>query len=142
MSEYAKGKGRCLCGAVQVVVETMSSKVGACHCHTCRKWGGGPFMSVDCGTDVSFQGEDKISVFDSSAWAERGFCQNCGTHLFYRLKENQLYFMPVDLFDEGPKLVFDSQVFIEEKPSYYCFSNTTKEMTGAECFAEFGGGEE
>ena len=25
----------------------------------------------------------------SSAWAERGFCKNCGSHLFYRLKENK-----------------------------------------------------
>ena len=50
--------------------------------------------------------------------------------------------MPADLFDEGPELVFDSQVFIEEKPSYYSLANATKEMTGAECFAEYGGGEE
>jgi len=67
--------------------------------------------------------------------------QNCVTHLFYRLKENKLNYMPVDLFDEGPKLVFDSQVFIEEKPSYYCFANNTKKMTGAEYFAEYGGEE-
>jgi len=99
-------------------------------------------MSADCGTEVSFVGEKNITVFDSSEWAERGFCKNCGTHLFYRLKENQLYYMPVDLFDEGPELVFDNQVFIEEKPRYYCFANSTKEMTGAECFAEYGGGEE
>ncbi len=98
-------------------------------------------MSLDCGNNVSFEGEDNISLFDSSGWAERGFCKNCGTHLFYRLKENHHYYMPADLFDEGPVLEFDSQVFIEEKPSYYCFANTTKNLTGAECFAEYGGGE-
>lgn len=146
MSEQAKAKGRCLCGAVEVVAEKKSNKVGACHCTTCRKWCGGPFMAIDCGTEVSFQGEDNISLFDSSDWAERGFCKKCGTHLFYRLKENQLYYMPADLFDvlsgEESDLVFDSQVFIEQKPSYYCFANVTREMTGEECFAEYGGGEE
>ncbi len=142
MSEHAKGKGHCLCRSVQITAEAVSGKVGACHCDTCRKWCGGPFMAVDCGTEVFFQGNENITIFDSSEWAERGFCKNCGTHLFYRLKENQLYYMPADLFDEGPTLVFDSQVFIEEKPNYYCFANATKEMTGAECFAEYGGGEE
>jgi len=99
-------------------------------------------MSVDCGTGVSFKGDESITVFNSSEWTERGFCKNCGTHLFYRLKENQLYYMPAVLFDEGPALIFDSQVFIEENPSYCYFSKTTKEMPGAECFAEYGGGEE
>jgi len=141
MSDH-KRKGRCLCGSIEAVVEAMSCKVGACHCNTCRKWCGGPYMAVDSGTGVSFLGEASINIFDSSDWAERGFCKNCGTHLFYRLKENQRYYMPADLFDEGPELIFDSQVFIEEKPNYYCFANNTKEMTGAECFAEYGGGEE
>jgi len=37
MSEGTNGKGHCLCGVVQVSVEVMSGKVGACHCNTCRK---------------------------------------------------------------------------------------------------------
>ncbi|NIT13149.1 MAG: GFA family protein, partial [Candidatus Dadabacteria bacterium] len=51
----------------------------------CRKWCGGPLMAVNCGTDVTFEGEDNITVYDSSSWAERGFCSGCGSHLFYRL---------------------------------------------------------
>ncbi len=45
--------------------------------------------------------------------------------------------VPVGLFDNDEGLVFDHQVFIEEKPSYYDFSNKTKNRTGAEIFAEF-----
>lgn len=142
MSKHHIGKGCCLCGAVHVAVENMNHNVGACHCNTCRKWCGGPYMAVDCGTKVSFQGKDKIVVFNSSDWAERGFCGNCGTHLFYRLKESRLYYMPADLFDEGPELIFESEVFIEEKPGYYSFANATRKMTGEECFAEYGGGKE
>jgi len=104
----------------------------------CRKWGGGPLLAVDCGTDVSFAGEEDISIFDSSAWAERGFCNQCGTHLFYRLKESKQYIMPAGLFDDEERFVFDEQVFIDEKPSFYCFANKTKDMTGAEIFAKYG----
>ena len=95
-------------------------------------------MAVDCGTDVSFEGEENISVFDSSEWAERGFCEICGTHLFYRLKGSKQCIMPVGLFDDdGEKFVFDHQIFIDEKSSLYCFANETNDMTGAEVFAKF-----
>lgn len=32
----------------------------------------------------------------------------------------------------------ESQVFIDEKPAYYEFTNKTKNLTGAELFALFG----
>ena len=138
MSEVTKAIGRCLCGSVRITVKNISQHVGACHCNSCRKWGGGPLMAVDCGADVSFEGEENVSVFNSSAWAERGFCNKCGSHLFYRLKETKQHIMPVGLFDHQDRFVFDHQVFIDEKPSFYCFSNETDDMTGAEVFAKFG----
>ena len=78
-----------------------------------------------------------VGVFDSSEWADRGFCKNCGTHLFYRLKQNQQYIMPVALFGDELDYVFDHQVFVDDKPGYYDFSNETKNMTGEEVFAYF-----
>jgi hypothetical protein len=137
MSNLISGKGSCLCGAVHVSAKTMSNQVGACHCHMCLKWAGGPVMMVDCGSDVSFQGEENVAVFDSSAWAERGFCKKCGSNMFYRLKERNQYYMPVALFDGVEGFIFDHQIFIDEKPDYYCFSNETKNMTGAEVFAMY-----
>jgi hypothetical protein len=137
MSDSSVGQGRCLCGAVQVVAKTMNNKVSACHCHMCQQWTGGPLLVVDCGSEVSFTGEENVAVFDSSEWAERGFCKKCGSHLFYRLKQSSQYFVPVGLFGSDEAFVFDHQVFIDEKPEYYCFSNETKNMTGAEVFAMY-----
>ncbi len=137
MSELIEANGSCLCGAVQFHVSQMSASVGACHCSMCRKWGGGPLMAVECGTDVSFTGEENITVFNSSAWAERGFCNQCGSHLFYRLKESRLTMMPAGLIDGDPSFVFDHQVFIDDKPSYYCFANETENMTGEAVFEKY-----
>ncbi len=137
MAELTQAKGQCLCGSVEIAAATMSQSVGACHCSTCRKWGGGPLFAVDCHTDVKFSGEESISSYASSDWAERGFCTQCGTHLFFKLKGNSQYIIPVGLFDDGLNVVFDHQVFIEEKPEYYDFSNPTKELTGEELFAQF-----
>lgn len=137
MSDLNEGKGSCLCGAIHLYAKTVSREVGVCHCSMCRKWTGGPLFGVDCGGDVSFEGGENIAMYDSSAWAERGFCKKCGTHLFYRLKAQNQYFVPVGLFDICPEVVFDHQIFIEEKPAFYSFANETKNMTGAEVFAQF-----
>lgn len=138
MTNKTKENGSCLCGAVRITANNLNNKVGACHCGMCRKWGGGPFMAVKCGTDVSFEGEDNIAIFDSSNWAERGFCKKCGSHLFYRLKESQQHMVPVGLFDEQDLFVFENQVFIDKKPPFYSFSNKTNDMTEAEVFEKYG----
>lgn len=135
--DVSERKGACLCGAVSVTAKRAANSVGACHCTMCRRWGGGPFMEISCGTEVSFGGDGSISVFSSSDWAERGFCGNCGTHLFYRLKETGHHMIPVGLFDGDDALVFEQQVFIDEKPTYYSFANETQDMTGAELFAKY-----
>jgi len=137
MSQEIVKHASCLCGEVRIKANHVSRHVTACHCHMCRKWGGGPFMEVDCGTEVSFEGEQSISVFDSSEWAERGFCKQCGSHLFYRLKDTKQHMIPVGLFDDANNFSFDHQVFIDKKPAYYRFANKTKDMTEAEVFAMY-----
>ena len=136
MSDKIEAIGSCLCKAISFTAKTMSKNVGACHCGICRKWGGGPLMAVDCGTEVSFVNEQYIAMFNSSEWAERGFCKQCGSHLFYRLKQNQQYFIPAGLFDNVNSFVFDHQVFIDYKPSFYSFANQTINWTEAEVFAQ------
>lgn len=139
MSSSQESVGSCLCGAVSFSTNSAVQSIGACHCTMCRKWGGGPYMEVNCGADVLFHGTENIRVYDSSDWAERGFCKNCGSHLFYRLKANHHHAIPVGLFDDDAGLVFDHQVFIDEKPGYYSFANKTLESTGDELFAKFNG---
>ncbi|MZR30164.1 GFA family protein [Sneathiella litorea] len=128
--------GTCLCGDVKINAKKTDDTAGVCHCSSCRRWGGGPLLTTDCGTEVSFDGDENIKVFNSSEWAERGFCMNCGTHLFYRLKENGQYVVPLGLFGDDD-FVLDHQIFIDEKPAFYTFANKTTMMTGEEVFAKF-----
>ena len=132
-----EGKGHCLCGAVKFTVKNMKSSVEACHCGMCRRWGGGPLMCVECGTDVTFEGLENITVYNSSDWAERGFCKKCGSHLFYRLKDANEHQVPVGLFDNQNSFHFDLQVFTDRKPAFYSFANNTKKMTEAEVIEKF-----
>ena len=45
--------------------------------------------------------------------------------------------VPVGLFENLEGVVFESQIFIDEKPDYYSFADQTETMTGAEVFAMF-----
>lgn len=140
MTASREYQASCLCGAVKLTVGPFEATVGACHCNMCRKWGGGPLLAVDCGTAVQVDGEEHVTAYDSSAWAQRGFCSRCGSHLFYRLKDDEQYIIPIGLFDVHPKVSFDSQIFIDEKPEYYAFANQTTFMTGAEVFTKYAPG--
>lgn len=139
MDSKTEQHGSCLCGAVHVTAQPTSNNVDACHCVMCRKWGGGPFLSTGCGTAVSFEGEENIRVFNSSEWAERGFCQKCGTHLFYRLKQEGRYALPIGLFDSNNNWELTEQIFIDQKPGFYSLAEKTQNLTGEEVFAQYSG---
>ena len=98
-------------------------------------------MFVDCGANVTFKGEENITVYDSSAWAERAFCKQCGSHLFYRLKHNNAHQMLVGSFQDQENFHLDLQVYMDRKPAFYKFENQTRELTEAEVIEEFGPGQ-
>ena len=128
--------GVCLCGAVTITFSRLSAHVGACHCSMCRKWNSAPMMAVDGGSEILVSGEESVTEYSSSPWATRGFCKHCGTHLFYHLLQPSLYVASAGLFPDT-EFVFDHQIFIEEKPSYYSFEQETVNKTGKEVFSEF-----
>ena len=131
------GEGNCLCGAVGIKAKDVPQKTGTCHCSMCRKWHGGPGFSVPCGPDLEFTGQENITIFDSSSWAQRGFCKQCGTHLFYKLKQTGLHMVSTSLFDNIKDFIFDHQYYIDQKPEYYSFADETDNLTEAEVMAKF-----
>lgn len=137
MESRTEHRGSCLCGAVRVKATTKSNNIGICHCTMCRKWGGGPLLAVECGNKVEFTGAGQITTFNSSEWAERGFCQQCGTHLFYRLKKDGHYAIPAGLFDNADDWKLTEQIFIDQKPAYYSFAEATSNLTGQEVFDQY-----
>lgn len=131
--------GECLCGSVQVELEFPNSEVevAACHCNMCRNWTSGPMFAIDSGNLINIKNETSITRYQSSEWAQRGFCNKCGTNLFYYLLPADHYHFSAGLFKNSLNLNFSHQIFIDEKPDYYIFSNETHNMTGAEVFSQF-----
>ncbi|MDT2735790.1 GFA family protein [Enterococcus pseudoavium] len=123
----------CLCGKVSIQVTDFQPEVGACHCSMCRKWGSGPLLTIEAGTsaDITIHNEAFVSRYQSSEWAERGFCSNCGSNLFYHLLPTDAYSIPIDLFEEQAEAALSLEVYYDQKPAYYDFANPTKKLTEA-----------
>ena len=132
-----KRTGSCLCGAVEITVNGDARDLGACHCRNCRKWAGGPFLELECGADVAFTGSDQIATFQSSKWAQRGFCKVCGSHLFMKSVDSGEYGIPPGLFESAEGIHFTRQVFFDQKPDYYSFSNVTKNILSNYIYEHF-----
>ena len=132
-----RAKGNCLCGSVKLTFTYVNDFFYACHCSMCRRWSSGPALTVDTGEDLTIEGEEFISVYDSSKWGERGFCKKCGTNLFYRLKETGFTNVSLGLLENGDHLEFKSQIFIDKKPVQYSFCEKTEEMTEAEAIEKY-----
>jgi hypothetical protein len=73
-------EGSCLCGAVRFHAKRMSGIV-ECHCSMCRKAAGGHagFFFVAMRDDVTWEGADKLTHYESSPGLVRSFCSRCGT---------------------------------------------------------------
>jgi len=128
--------GQCLCGAVRFSAEDVAHQIGACHCVQCRRWASGPYFAVRAGS-VAFEGEDNIGCYRSSGWAERGFCKQCGSSLFYRMIEEDRTMMAVGAFDDQSGFELVHQVFIDQKPDFYALAQETRTSTGDDFFARY-----
>ena len=126
--------GGCLCGAVRFEASDVDTHVHGCHCSMCRNWSGGPMLAAQVGS-VQFEGAEHIRRYDSSEWAERGFCDRCGSNLFYRLKEADSYIMCAGAFDDPAIFELVGEIYIDEKPPGYAFAGDHPRQTGEEFLA-------
>jgi hypothetical protein len=76
--------GGCQCGAVRFRIEGALGEASVCHCRMCQKASGNFYMPLVSARDARVtwtRGEPKR--FRSSNYAQRGFCDACGTPLTY-----------------------------------------------------------
>ncbi len=142
----AELSGQCQCGAVKFKaapkIEPDGMHVDACHCSMCQRRIGGPLMAVNLTAAPVIEDDSQLGVYASSDWAERLFCKNCGSNLFYRLRDGSHHSVHAGALDDLSDANFTMEIFIDEKPDYYAFDGDRKKLTGQEVMAMFAGGQE
>jgi len=133
--------GQCLCGNVHFKLKLQSPAVHVCHCNLCRKHHGGPSITASCHADsVEIQNEGQsLTWYQSSEWAERGFCASCGTNMFCKLlgDDPMYYGVSAALLDKQDDLFIEEHIFVDKKPPYYQFDDDCRKLTEAEFLAKF-----
>ena len=114
-------KGRCECGAVAFEISGELAPATACHCSQCRRISGhfwaGAWVAAEA---VRFTREDGLKWYDSSDWAERGFCGECGASLFYRLKADPgRLSVGVGSIDTPTGTRLHRHIYVTDKGDYY-----------------------
>lgn len=131
--------GHCLCGAVRFRAVPVHREMDICHCGMCRRWSGGVFMGVMCTEKVEVENEAALGIYKSSDFAERCFCKECGSALFWRMRDGSLTSVSAQAFDDAEAFALTMQIYVDEQPRNYAFANETKRLTGAEVAAMFAG---
>lgn len=127
-----KRSGSCLCKSVKFEVTLSEEEVHVCHCGICQKWGGNSGLALACDKDWKIEGEEHLTWYDSSDWAQRGFCSKCGTHLLFRMNDESYCGVPAGALDSQNDLKIGMHIFIDKKPDYYDFADDAKRLTEQE----------
>jgi hypothetical protein len=112
--------GSCLCGAVRFVVPGPLRPVLACHCSQCRKSSGHFWASTNApAQNVSIEGADALTWFQSSKTAKRGFCARCGSSLFWQREGDASLSIAAGSLDAPTGLAFEKHIFLDDASDYY-----------------------
>ncbi|MBK0329494.1 GFA family protein [Rhodobacteraceae bacterium F11138] len=125
-----------MCGAVTVTAAISEPIVRACHCAQCRRWSSSMYMSLQTEPEsITVQGP--VRVYRSSEWAERAFCETCGSALWYNLVSDQVRQLAAGLFDNAAGSKLAVEFFEDKTPSGYDLAGDHKRMSKADCIAMF-----
>lgn len=125
-------KGGCLCGAVRYDVTGKLSPVWSCHCSQCRKTSGHLYATTDTRTEnLLITDNGGLKWFKSSNWAQRGFCQVCGSSLFWRQNKGERTSIMAGTLDGATGLRLAGHIFTADKGDYYEIPAHETQFSGA-----------
>ena len=112
--------GHCLCGAVRFKTRGALRDVVACHCSQCRRQTGLYYAATNvANADLEVTGEDNVRWYRASEHGERGFCQTCGSALFWRFAGEGHTSVLAGAFDEPTGLKLSHHIFCADKGDFY-----------------------
>ena len=112
--------GGCNCGAVRFSVPQVRENVSVCHCSQCRRFSGHQWAATHAVfADMTFAVDDGLTWYTSSDWAKRGFCNRCGSALFYRMNDEDGIGIAAGCLDQPTGLRVNKHIFVKDKADYF-----------------------
>ena len=112
--------GGCQCGAVRYHVRGALEGAHLCHCRMCQKAAGNYFMPLASAAETEFaitRGEP--AWFHSSGPVKRGFCQRCGTPLFFKTIGSDTIAVTLGSLDDPSAVEPESNDGVESRVRFF-----------------------
>jgi hypothetical protein len=119
-SSPIRAGGGCLCGAVRYEVRGPLRSVVDCHCTMCRRTSGHfAAMTATRPEDLVLIESQGLRWYRSSASARRGFCEVCGSNLFWEPASGERVSIAAGTLDTPTGLETVVHIFVEDAGDYY-----------------------
>ena len=116
----ANATGGCLCGAVRYEISGTMRKVVYCHCEQCRKTSGHFVAATAVDHDqLRFVEGSGLAWYKSSDIADRGFCNLCGSSLFWRPGHGKYMAVMAGALDTPTRLASREHIHVADASDYY-----------------------
>ena len=125
-----------MCGKIRYQAET-DDTFAVCYCRMCQQWASGVFMGVQSTAFDVTAGAEYLTVAKTSDWADRAFCNQCGSNIYYHARDNGAPTVALGSLDDTNGLIPRVQYYIDKKPAGFSLGEDTQTMTEAECIAHF-----
>ena len=123
-------RASCHCGGVSFSLPRPDGGVGACHCTQCRKLSGHFACSFDADEhDLDYESRETLAEFETPAGARRGFCNRCGSSLWFRAADGG-FSVEAGAVDGPTGLSLDSHIFVADKGDYYALDDGLPQFAG------------
>jgi hypothetical protein len=120
--------GRCECGAVRFTVSGTLRDVIDCHCGQCRRFHGhvGAYTGAEL-ADLKFEEQRGLRWYKSSEAAQRGFCGECGSSLFWQRIGGTTMSVAAGCLDAPTGLKTTAHIFVAHRGDYYEIADGLKQ---------------
>lgn len=122
--------GGCLCGAVSYNVTGPLRPVVYCHCKMCRRTSGHFVAATACNLpQLSIRPSEHLRWYQSSPEAQRGFCGNCGSNLFWKPTSGTYVSICAGTLADPTGLAGAEHIFVEDKGDYYTLDDALPQFS-------------
>jgi hypothetical protein len=112
--------GGCQCGGVRYAVQGKLRDVIACHCVQCRRTSGHFVAATACRRRAfTLVKSDSLKWYTAVPGFRRGFCDQCGSSLFFEEEGGERISIAAGSLDEPQGLKIAAHIFVCEAGDYY-----------------------
>ncbi|MEM7219705.1 MAG: GFA family protein [Pseudomonadota bacterium] len=125
-NEAGQRTGGCACGAIRYRVTGPLRQIIACHCAQCRRTSGHFVAATACRRQhLELVNDSTLKWFRAIPGYRRGFCQLCGSSLFFEADDEDRCSIAAGSLDDDSGLRIAAHIFCEEQGRYYDIDGDT-----------------